>query len=144
MAVVSILDDKDAAGMLRALLPQCRAAVVHELRQPARAAAGDAGSRWPASSATDPPMRAGSADPARALERARGAGRAAAASCWRPARSTSSPTSRAPGRPRRALDAVNDDDDQRFLPMIGLVAVVVALVILVFFAIGYAFGRLFL
>ena len=27
MAVVSILDDKDAAGMLRALLPACRAVV---------------------------------------------------------------------------------------------------------------------
>ncbi len=32
----------------------------------------------------------------------------------------------------------------RFLPMIGLVAGVVAIVILVFFAIGYVFGRLFL
>jgi hypothetical protein len=32
----------------------------------------------------------------------------------------------------------------RFLPMIGLVAAVVAIVILVFFAIGYAFGRMFL
>jgi len=32
----------------------------------------------------------------------------------------------------------------RFLPMIGLVAAVVAVVILVFFAIGYVFGRMFL
>ena len=32
----------------------------------------------------------------------------------------------------------------RFLPMIGLVAAIVAVVILVFFAIGYAFGRMFL
>jgi hypothetical protein len=31
-----------------------------------------------------------------------------------------------------------------FLTMIGIVAVVVALVILVFFAIGYLFGRAFL
>jgi hypothetical protein len=31
-----------------------------------------------------------------------------------------------------------------FLSMVGLVALVVALVILVFFGIGYAFGRLFL
>jgi preprotein translocase subunit SecE len=37
-----------------------------------------------------------------------------------------------------------DDDRQPFLPMIGVVALVVALVILVFFGIGYAFGRLFL
>jgi hypothetical protein len=31
-----------------------------------------------------------------------------------------------------------------FLPMIGFVAVIVALVILVFFGIGYVFGRIFL
>jgi hypothetical protein len=37
-----------------------------------------------------------------------------------------------------------NDDGPHFLPMIGLVALVVALVILVFFALGYAFGRLFL
>ena len=36
-----------------------------------------------------------------------------------------------------------NDDGPHFLPMIGLVAVVVALVILVFFGVGYAFGRLF-
>ena len=36
------------------------------------------------------------------------------------------------------------NDGPRFLPMMGLVAVVVALVILVFFAIGYGIGRLFL
>jgi type IV secretory pathway VirB2 component (pilin) len=40
---------------------------------------------------------------------------------------------------------VNDEDDQpRFLTMMGLVAVVVAVVILVFFGIGYLFGRAFL
>ena len=40
---------------------------------------------------------------------------------------------------------MNDRDDQpSFLTMIGLVALVVAVVILVFFGIGYAFGRLFL
>jgi len=40
---------------------------------------------------------------------------------------------------------VNSGDDQpRFLTMIGLVALVVAIVILVFFGIGYLFGRLFL
>jgi hypothetical protein len=38
---------------------------------------------------------------------------------------------------------VNDEGPQ-FLPMIGFVAVIVALVILVFFGIGYVFGRLFL
>ncbi len=37
-----------------------------------------------------------------------------------------------------------DGDGPRFGVMIGLVAVVVATVILVFFGIGYALGRLFL
>jgi type IV secretory pathway VirB2 component (pilin) len=40
---------------------------------------------------------------------------------------------------------VNDPEDQpSFLMMIGLVALSVAIVILVFFGIGYLFGRLFL
>jgi hypothetical protein len=37
-----------------------------------------------------------------------------------------------------------DDDGPHFFTMIAFVAVIVALVILVFFGIGYAFGRLFL
>jgi hypothetical protein len=37
-----------------------------------------------------------------------------------------------------------NDDGPRLLVMIGVVALVVALVILVFFGIGYLFGRLFL
>jgi type IV secretory pathway VirB2 component (pilin) len=39
---------------------------------------------------------------------------------------------------------VNERDQPRFLAMIGLVALIVAVVILVFFGIGYLFGRLFL
>ena len=40
---------------------------------------------------------------------------------------------------------MNDSDQEpRFLTMIGLVALAVAIVILVFFGIGYLFGRLFL
>ena len=40
---------------------------------------------------------------------------------------------------------MNDDrDDPGFLKMIGLVALAVAVVILVFFGIGYLFGRAFL
>ena len=42
---------------------------------------------------------------------------------------------------------MNDSDHRRdtnFLKMIGLVAFTVAIVILVFFGIGYLFGRLFL
>ena len=36
------------------------------------------------------------------------------------------------------------DDDPGFLTMIGIVALIVAVVILVFFGIGYLFGRAFL
>jgi hypothetical protein len=39
---------------------------------------------------------------------------------------------------------VNGSEGPRFGTMIGLVALVVAAVILVFFGIGYALGRLFL
>jgi len=46
---------------------------------------------------------------------------------------------------RTILQAVNDREDQpSFLSMVGLVALVVAVVILVFFGIGYLFGRVFL
>jgi hypothetical protein len=38
----------------------------------------------------------------------------------------------------------HDEDQPRFIAMIGLVALVVAVVILVFFGIGYLFGRAFL
>ncbi len=41
--------------------------------------------------------------------------------------------------------AVNEPEQQpSFLTMIGVVALVVAVVILVFFGIGYLFGRVFL
>ena len=39
---------------------------------------------------------------------------------------------------------MNDEGGPSVLAMVALVAVVVALVILVFFALGYGFGRLFL
>jgi type IV secretory pathway VirB2 component (pilin) len=39
---------------------------------------------------------------------------------------------------------VNDDDGPSLILMIGAVALVVALVILVFVGLGYLFGRLFL
>jgi hypothetical protein len=37
-----------------------------------------------------------------------------------------------------------NDNGPSFFSMVALVAVVVALVVLVFFGIGYAFGRIFL
>jgi type IV secretory pathway VirB2 component (pilin) len=43
------------------------------------------------------------------------------------------------------VSTVNEHDEQpSFLTMIGLVALIVAVVILVFFGIGYLFGRVFL
>jgi type IV secretory pathway VirB2 component (pilin) len=43
------------------------------------------------------------------------------------------------------VNTVDEQDDQpNFLTMIGLVALIVAVVILVFFGIGYLFGRIFL
>lgn len=39
---------------------------------------------------------------------------------------------------------MNEDEHPSILTMIGLVALSVAVVILVFFGIGYVFGRLFL
>lgn len=43
------------------------------------------------------------------------------------------------------MTVVNEDEDHpSFLTMIGLVALIVAVVILVFFGIGYLFGRIFL
>ena len=39
---------------------------------------------------------------------------------------------------------MDQDDQPSFLTMIGLVALIVAVVILVFFGIGYLFGRAFL
>lgn len=45
---------------------------------------------------------------------------------------------------QRPEESVFEEEPPRFLAMVRLVAVIVAVVILVFFAIGYAFGRLFL
>ena len=44
----------------------------------------------------------------------------------------------------RATSTDPEGDEPSFLTMIGLVALVVAVVILVFFGIGYLFGRVFL
>ena len=46
--------------------------------------------------------------------------------------------------PTPAHATMHDDDQPKFLAMIGLVALIVAVVILVFFGIGYLFGRAFL
>ena len=95
-------------------------------------------------SSTGPPSEV-VRDPRAAVRARAGARRRRTASCSPPARSTSSPTCSRPAGQRPRLDAVNDDDDHpSFLTMIGLVALIVAVVILVFFGIGYLFGRVFL
>ena len=129
--------------MLRALLPLCDERRVHRQRQPARAAAGDAAVAGRRSSSGPARSRVRAPTRGRALERARRARRRrtgvvlATGSIYLVADLV---------RPRgagRGLDAVNDDGPVG-RRMIAVVAIIVALVILVFFALGYVFGRLFL
>ena len=85
VACVSVLEDKDAAGMLRELLPAVRRDRAHRQRQPARAAGGDAGV------AVRPARRPAGAHgrPDRAARwRPRARPRGPTASRWPPARST--------------------------------------------------------
>ena len=112
VAVISVLDDKDAAGMLRELLPLVRRRRVHRLAQPARAQPGHAGV------AVEPARRTAGRDrgrPARARSSGRASSPATTAPSWPPARSTWSPTCCPrrgaggrrrcePARPRRAAD----------------------------------------
>ena len=138
VAVVSILDDKDAAAMLSALLPRCATFVCTSAPSPralSPATLASLAAQLGAGAEIVPEPRA------RARPRA---------------------GARRPGRRRRGhrldlpdrgsglragiqedLGAVNDRGPS-VLGMIALVAVVVALTILIFFALGYAFGRMFL
>jgi dihydrofolate synthase/folylpolyglutamate synthase len=68
VAVVSILDDKDAAGMLRALLPRCSQAVFCASRNPRALPPATLASL--AAQLSGPPVEV-VADPAAALQRAR-------------------------------------------------------------------------
>ena len=81
-------------------------------------------------------------DPRQAVDRAPRAGRAGRGG---PGHRIDLPGGRPAGRPGapEGVGAVNERGPS-VLAMVPLVAVVVALVILVFFAIGYAFGRAFL
>ncbi len=69
VAVVSILDDKDAAAMLKALIPHCRAHRVHDATPTRGRCLRRRCSRWPGSSAS-PPVSA-ERDPRTALAVAR-------------------------------------------------------------------------
>ena len=139
VAVVSVLDDKDAAGMLRALLPACAAVVFTASRNPRALPPATLASLAEQLAGPRSEIVARPAGGAGARPRAGGPGRRGAGGRLDLPRG---------GPDRRAgaaegLRAVNEDGPS-VLAMIALVAVVVALVILVFFALGYAFGRAFL
>ena len=139
VGVVSILDDKDAGAMLRALLPRCRDASSAPRRRARGRCRRRRSPRSPSSSAASAEIVP---EPRAALARAQ---RARRAGRRRRRHRLDLPDRRArlrAGRPE-GLGAVNDRGPS-VLGMIALVAVVVALTILVFFALGYAFGRMFL
>ena len=148
VAVVSVLDDKDAAAMLARLLADLRRARPDREPEPAGAAAADpAVARRPARRAAvrgdpRPSRRARARPPARRPGRSGRGHRLDLSGCG--------PAPAGGRRPRldalnQALGTMDDEERQpRFLAMVALVAVVVALVILVFFGIGYLFGRTYL
>ena len=147
VAVVSILDDKDAIGML----PRSRESVIRSCHEQ---------SESPGFATADTPVTGRPARRSALRNRSRSTRRAGS----RP-RARRPPGCCAgdrvdlpcggPGRACRAstgidvvtepVGALNDRDEHpSFLTMIGLVALIVAVVILVFFGIGYLFGRIFL
>ena len=125
--------------MLRALLPRLSAAVFTRAPNPRAlppATLADLASKVGGVASEIEP------DPRQAVERAR----ALAGPEWHRARDRFDLPCRRPAqRPRRAEGerAVNEGGPS-VIAMIALVAIVVALVILIFFGIGYAFGRAFL
>ena len=144
--VLGVLEDKDAAAMLERCC-RLRAGLVHGPARPAARCRRPRCSRWPASSASR----------GRVASRA-AARRSSAAQRWARERDGAVLVTGSVylvgevllGRGSKALNeprAPSSRDERRgpsVLTMIGAVALIVALVILVFFAAGYGFGRLFL
>ena len=125
--------------MLRALLPRCATFVCTAAPNPRALLAGDAGlARRRSSAAARRSCRTPRAALARARELAGPDGAVVATGSIYLIADLRLGAGRAEG-----LRAVNDRGPS-VLGMIALVAVVVALTILVFFALGYAFGRMFL
>ena len=153
VAVVSILDDKDAAGMLAALhggggvrIDALVLTASHNPRTlpPPTLQSLDAPIEGPPSEivprpapGAGPGARAGR--PGRRGHRHRLPVSDRRSALARPPRARVEPLT-----PATEHSSMNDDDQPRFLAMIGLVALIVAVVILVFFGIGYLFGRAFL
>ncbi len=145
--VLGVLEDKDAAGILRTLLPRCRRAWFTAPPGPRALSPGGAALAGAPARLRGRGVRA--APGARARRGAavgpgaghRGAGDRLGLSRRRDARRAG----RSRGRPeRRKGGARVNDEGPSVLTMVGAVALIVALVILVFFAAGYGFGRLFL
>ena len=139
IAVLSVLDDKDAAGMLRELVDLCSGAVFTASQNPR------ALSPATLASLVEPAVRTARTDRGPAARRG-GRGAGARRRGWRRRGDRvdlprGRPAVRA-GHPPE-VGAVNERGPG-VLQMVALVAVVVALVILVFFALGYLFGRAFL
>ena len=157
--VLGVLEDKDATSMLRELLPLCERACSPLPRVRGRSRLRRC-NRWPASSASSSAPVSPS-QPKRWHRLA--TGRASTAprfwqldlSIWSEICSPT-PTSSVWMPRRQGLGSaksdesicgkvvVVNDDGPSVLTMVGAVALIVALVILVFFAAGYGFGRLFL
>ncbi len=138
VAVVSILDDKDAAAMLRALLPRCARFVCTAAPSPRALSPATLASLVEQLGAEAEIVPAPRAAVARAQELAGPEGAVIATGSIYLDRRAGLGSGAAEG-----LSAVNDNGPS-VLGMVALVAVVVALTILVFFALGYAFGRMFL
>ena len=139
VAVLSVLDDKDAAGMLRELVPLCAGAVFTASRNPRALSPATLASLWsqlsgPAGRDRGRPARGGRARPRARRPRRRRRGHRLDLPRRRPAVRSGAPEGVGAVSPR----------GPGVLQMVALVAVVVALVILVFFALGYLFGRMFL
>ena len=140
LACLAVLADKDAGAIVAELAPALGAVVCSELPAGSLAGSGRPGASWhPGGRAGEISAGApGSAsveaidDPrlaiARALEIARGQGGVALAA----------------GSHYLLQQRMNREARSELLQMMGLVAAVVAIVILVFFGLGYLFGRLFL
>ena len=138
VGVVSILDDKDAAAMLRALLRRCAHVRLHRGADAAGAAPRHPGLARRAARG----RRRDRPEPAR--------GRRSRARDRRPGGRRGGHRLDLPDRrprlrpgPPEGLRTVNDGGPS-VLGMVALVAVVVALTILIFFALGYALGKIFL
>ena len=154
--MLSVLEDKDAAEMLRALLPSFDRVVLTRCSNPRSLSPGTLDAL--AGKLAGPPVEtvADAARRARACARAGRPGRRGAghrldlpgggpgAGRGRRAR-LEHVSGRRPQAPlRHHCGLMDGGEGPSFVAMIALVAVVVATVILVFFGIGYGLGRLFL